>query len=104
MLRPLAVMMNRKIRTVSPDAALTEAAGLMRETRNVALMVFEQGSYVGMVSETDLERKAMAGGLDPAQTRVSTVMSSPVITIEIDRSAPAASDVMAEKGMRHVAI
>jgi len=104
MLRPLAVMMNRKIRTVSPDAALTEAAGLMRDTRVGALMVFEQGSYVGVVSETDLVRKAMAGGLDPAQTRVRTVMSSPVITIEIDRSAHDASDLMAEKGIRHLAI
>jgi len=52
MLRPLAVMMNRKIRTVSPDAALTEAAGLMRETRVGALMVFEQGSYVGVEGST----------------------------------------------------
>ena len=104
MLRPLAVMMNRKIRTVSPDAALTEAAGLMRDTRVGALMVFEQGSYVGVVSETDLVRKAMAGGLDPAQTRVRAVMSSPVITIEIDRSAHDASDLMAEKGIRHLAI
>lgn len=104
MLRPLAVMMNRKIRTVSPDAALTEAAGLMRDTRVGALMVFEQGAYVGVVSETDLVRKAMAGGLDPAHTRVRTVMSSPVITIEIDRSAHDASDLMAEKGIRHLAI
>lgn len=104
MLRPLAVMMNRKIRTVSPDATLTEAAGLMRDTRVGALMVFEQGSYVGVVSETDLVRKAMAGGLDPTQTRVRTVMSSPVITIEIDRSAHDASDLMAEKGIRHLAI
>lgn len=104
MLRPLAVMMNRKIRTISPDATLTEAAGLMRDSRVGALMVFEQGSYVGVVSETDLVRKAMAGGLDPAQARVRTVMSSPVITIEIDRSAHDASDLMAERGIRHLAI
>ena len=31
-------------------------------------------------------------------------MSSPVITIEIDRSAHDASDLMAEKGIRHLAI
>ena len=104
MLRPLAVMMNRKIRTVSPDVTLAEAAGLMRDARVGAVLVFEQGAYLGVVSETDLVRKAMAGGLDPAQERVRTVMSSPVITIEIDRSAHDASDLMAEKGIRHLAI
>lgn len=104
MLRPLAVMMNRKIRTIAPDATLAEAAGLMRDARVGAVLVFEQGAYLGVVSETDLVRKAMAGGLDPAQERVRTVMSSPVITIEIDRSAHDASDLMAEKGIRHLAI
>ncbi len=104
MLRPLAVMMNRKIRTIAPDATLAEAAGLMRDARVGAVLVFEQGVYLGVVSETDLVRKAMAGGLDPAQERVRTVMSSPVITIEIDRSAHDASDLMAEKGIRHLAI
>lgn len=104
MLRPLAVMMNRKIRTVAPDVTLAEAAGLMRDARVGAVLVFEQGAYLGVVSETDLVRKAMAGGLDPAQERVRTVMSSPVITLEIDRSAHDASDLMAEKGIRHLAI
>jgi CBS domain-containing protein len=31
-------------------------------------------------------------------------MSSPVITIEIDRSAHDASDLMSEKGIRHLAV
>ena len=104
MLRPLAVMMSRDIRTISPDATLTEAASLMRDTRIGALLVGAPGSYVGVVSETDLVRKAMAGGLDPGKERVRTIMSSPIITIEIDRSAHEASDLMADKAIRHLAI
>ncbi|TAJ24826.1 MAG: CBS domain-containing protein [Nitrospirae bacterium] len=104
MLRPLAVMMRRQIRTISPDATLAEAAGLMREAKVGAVLVHAGGSYLGVVSEADLVRKAMALGLDPARTEVRAVMSSPVITIEIDRSAHEASDLMAEKGIRHLAI
>jgi CBS domain-containing protein len=104
MLRPLAVMMSRDIRTISPDATLTEAATLMRDTRIGALLVSAQGSYVGVVSETDLVRKALAGGLDPAREHVRMIMSSPVISIEIDRSAHEASDLMADRGIRHLAI
>jgi CBS domain-containing protein len=104
MLRPLAVMMSRDIRTISPDATLAEAASLMRDIRIGALLVGTQGAYVGVVSETDLVRKAMAGGLDPGKERVRTIMSSPIITIEIDRSAHEASDLMADKAIRHLAI
>ncbi|MBM4125108.1 MAG: CBS domain-containing protein [Nitrospira sp.] len=104
MVRPLAVMMRRQVRTIRPDATLTEAAGLMREAKVGAMLVQAAGSYLGVVSESDLVRKAMAQGLDPAQTEVRAVMSSPVITIEVDRSAHEASDLMAEKGIRHLAV
>jgi len=103
-LRPLAVMMSRDIRAIGPDATLAEAAGLMRDARVGALLVSGQGAYLGVVTETDLVRKAMAGGLDLTHERVQKVMSSPLITIEIDRSAHEASDLMAEKGIRHLAI
>lgn len=104
MLRPLAVMMSRDIRTIGPDATLAEAARLMRDARVGALLVYAQETYLGVVSETDLVRKGMAAGLEPAGERVRTVMSSPVITIEVDRSAHEASDLMAEKGIRHLGI
>jgi len=104
MLRPLAIMMTQDIRAIGPEASLAEAAVMMRESRVGALLVGGAGSFVGVVSETDLVRKAMAAGLNPTEERVRRVMSSPVITIEIDRSAHDASDLMAEKGIRHLAI
>jgi CBS domain-containing protein len=104
LLRPLAVMMNRNIRTIHPDARLIDAATLMRDARVGAALVTLEGTYIGVVSEADLVRKAMAEGKDPAHTSVRTVMSSPLITIEIDRSAHDASDLMAEHGIRHLPI
>ena len=103
-LRPLAVMMNRQIRSIGPEATLFEAAGLMRSLRLGALLVLSDGLYVGVVSESDLVQKAMAVGLKPDQTQVRSVMSSPLITIEIDRSAHEASDLMSEKGIRHLVV
>ncbi len=103
-LRPLAVMMSRALKTVSPDATLLEAARQMRDAKVGALLVSEGSVYLGVVSESDLVRKAMAEGVDVRQTRVRSVMSSPLITIEIDRSAHDASDLMAEKGIRHLVV
>ena len=104
MMRPLAVMMKRNPRTISPDATLADAAAMMRDTRVGAILVGEPGAYIGIVSEADLVRKAMASHVDPAQARVRSIMSSQVITIEQDRSAHDASDLMAEKGIRHLAV
>ena len=104
MMRPLAVMMKRNPRSISPEATLAEAAGMMRDTRVGAILVAEHGAFIGIISETDLVRKAMAGQLNAAQAKVRAIMSSPVITIEQDRSAHDASDLMAEKGIRHLAV
>lgn len=104
MLRPLAVMMSQDVRVINPDASLTEAAVMMRDYRVGALLVGGEGAFDGVVSEADLVRKAMAEGLSPTEGRVRGVMSSPIITIEIDRSAHEASDLMAEKGIRHLAV
>jgi CBS domain-containing protein len=104
MMRPLAVMMKRNPRMISPEATLVEAATMMRDTRVGAILVGEHGTFIGIISEADLVRKAMASQVDPTQVRVRSVMSSPVITIEQDRSAHDASDLMAEKGIRHLAV
>jgi len=104
MMRPLAVMMKRNPRSISPEATLSEAAAMMRDTRVGAILVAERDTFIGIVSETDLVRKAMAGQLNAAQAKVRAVMSSPLITIEQDRSAHDASDLMAEKGIRHLAV
>jgi CBS domain-containing protein len=104
LLRPLAVMMNRHIRTIDPAASLIEAATLMRDSRVGAVLVRSEGTYIGVVSEADLVRKSMAHAQDPGCTSVRSVMSSPLITIESDRSAHDASDLMAEHGIRHLPV
>jgi len=105
--RPLAVMMRRTLRTITPDTTLLEAAKLMRDARVGALLVHETdhpGQYRGIVSESDLVRKGMAESCLAQETSVSAVMSSPLLSIDITSSAHEASEKMAEHGIRHLAI
>ena len=67
-------------------------------------LVADHGDYVGIVSEADLVRKAMASGVAADQVVARSVMSAPVMTIDIAESAHQASDVMAERGIRHLVI
>ena len=102
--RPLAVMMRRTMRTISPDTTLLEAAKQMRDARVGALLVQEAGHYSGILSESDLVRKGMAESCSAQETLVRAVMSSPLLSIDSARSAHEASDKMAEHGIRHLAI
>lgn len=103
-MRPLPVMMSRELRTIRPDATLTDAAKRMRDERVGCLLVEDRGGYPGIVSETDLVRKGMADDREAVSQTVASVMSSPLITIDISRSAHDASDLMAEQGIRHLAV
>jgi CBS domain-containing protein len=103
--RPLAVMMSRRILTASPSTPVVKAARTMSDAKIGALLVLEEdGRYIGIISETDLVRKVLAAEREPSQVLVSEVMMAPIITIEIDRSAHEASDLMAERAIRHLAV
>jgi len=97
-------MMSRRILSIGPDTPVIEAARTMQEAKVGALLVAEGARFIGIVSETDLVRRVLAVGGDGQQVRVSEVMGAPIITIEIDRSAHEASDLMAERGVRHLAV
>jgi CBS domain-containing protein len=97
-------MMSRRILSVGPDTTVIEVARTMQEAKVGALLVAEGARFIGIVSETDLVRRVLAVGGDVQQVRVSEAMRSPIITIEIDRSAHEASDLMSERGIRHLAV
>ena len=102
--RPLAMMMRPISNTVRPDDSLLVVAQRLRDARVGAMLVADHGGYVGIVSEADLVRKAMASGASAEQVLARSVMSTPLMTIDIAQSAHEASDLMAERGIRHLVI
>ena len=76
----------------------------MRDKRIGSLLVVRNGDHVGILSETDLVRRGIAEGLDPEKAGVETIMSSPIISMDIERTAEEANGVMSERGIRHLAI
>lgn len=97
-------LVNRSIITVPHDASLLEAAWIMRNRRIGSLLVERNGQKVGILSETDVTRRAVAEGLHPGQVTVEAVMSHPIITLDIQSTPEMANDMMKERGIRHLAI
>lgn len=104
MLTPLALLMNRNIQKAPLDATICEAARLMRDRRVGSLFIEEGGEYIGIVTESDLVRRVIAEGLDPEKTSVKKVMGKPIISVDIDKSAKDANDLMVSRGTRHLAV
>ncbi|MFY9269738.1 MAG: CBS domain-containing protein [Candidatus Manganitrophaceae bacterium] len=104
MMTPLALLMHRDLQEIASTATLREAAKKMRDHRVGSLLVLNGTERSGIVSETDFVRKALAEGLNPDATSVDKIMSQPIISIDIDKTAKEANDLMAAKGVRHLAI
>lgn len=100
----LNMLVNRKIVTINHTAKLREAARVMRDKQIGSLLVVKGGKTVGIISETDVTRRAVAEGLAPDQVTVETIMSSPVITLDIQSTPEMANDLMRDKGIRHLAV
>jgi len=102
--RPLSVLMAVTLATIPSDASLLEAAQLMTEKRIGSLLTIEAGEIVGIVTERDLVRKGLATNRHASGTRVGVVMSSPLFSIDVNRTIRDASQVMAEQGVRHLPV
>jgi signal-transduction protein with cAMP-binding, CBS, and nucleotidyltransferase domain len=76
----------------------------MRELRVGSLLIKKGKSHVGIVTDTDLVRKVLAGSQDISKLTVEKIMSSPVCTIESNQAVDEAQDMMGDLGVRHLAV
>jgi signal-transduction protein with cAMP-binding, CBS, and nucleotidyltransferase domain len=97
-------LMNKDIQKIDHQVAVQEAASKMKEKRVGSLLVEKGEQYVGIITETDIVRKAVARGLDLKKETVGSLMSSPVITLDQQRSPRDAHDLMGESGVRHLGV
>ena len=100
----IADYMSRTIRSVDIDATLKEAGGLLEHWRVGSLLVRKGSRYIGIVTDTDLSRKAVAKGLDVSTTTVNTCMTKPLISLDQTEGMSVAIDLMKEHGIRHLVV
>lgn len=100
----VADYMSHEVRSVHKEAMVKEAGRLLQKWKVGSLLVDDGLRYVGIITDTDLSRKAVARGLDPNTTTVKTCMSKPVVTIEDSEPIAAAIVLMKEKAIRHLAV
>lgn len=102
--------MHRNLETVLPGSTIVTVAERMREKSLGSLLVEldDAGGRIsgrsGIVTETDLIRRVLAKGIDPALTIVDQIVSSPLLTIAPTRLMLDASHLMEENHIRHLCV
>jgi CBS domain-containing protein len=96
-------MTHRPAVTIAADATITAAAELMEHAGVGCLAVLDAGSLVGIVTDRDLVRRAIARRV-PADARIDLVMSSPVVSVPADADMRTVFDVFRQHAVRRLPV
>ncbi len=97
-------IMTKRPKSVGPATSVAGAAKAMRAARVGSLFVKKGKQLVGIVTDTDIVRRAVATGKPLGKLTVEKIMTKPVCTIEGSRSVDDAQDMMGDLGVRHLGV
>ncbi len=93
------------VETISPDATIGEASGVLSEKRIGSLVVCEDGSApLGILSERDIVRELGRRGRGCLDDKVSDVMTRKLTTCTLDETADQVLAKMTEGRFRHIPV
>jgi CBS domain-containing protein len=90
--------------SITPDASVYEAVKLMADKAIGALLVFESGKLVGIISERDCTRRVILKERAPKDTLVREIMTSDVITVRPDQTVGECMALVTAKRIRHLPV
>ncbi len=100
----VADRMTNAISSIAQDENIKNAAEKIYANEIGSLLVTDNKNYIGIITKTDLMIRVLIKNLDTKSTRVSEVMSQPLITIESGESLESAIELLREKSIRHLAV
>lgn len=89
---------------VSPDSTVLDALRIMADTNIGSVLVLENGSYKGIMTERDYSRKVILNGKSSTDTRVSEIMSSDFPRVTLSDSIDYCMQLMSDKNIRYLPV
>ena len=99
----IADVMTDSVISVDVSVTVNEAAKMMEDAKVGAVIVMENNTPIGIVTDRDFAVKIVAHAYQ-ITTPVKQIMSSPLISINSDESVRTASDLMHDRGIRKLPV
>jgi len=96
--------MTTKPVSVSQEITLQECASIMEENHVGAVVVKENEISVGILTEQDIVRKAIAKGVNPLNKKVKEFMETDLVTMEPETDIHDALIKMRDLNIRHLPV
>ena len=100
----VAQIMTKRPKSIGPKTSIVSAAKTMRSARVGSLLVKKGKQLVGIVTDTDIVRRAVATSKPLGKLTVDKVMTTPLCTIEGSQPVDDAQEMMGDLGVRHLAV
>lgn len=97
-------IMSTNLKKASDAITAKEAAKLMRDNRIGCILIENGEEITGVITEADLVRKVVAEGMNPDNVQAKAIMSSPLLTIDAEKTIIDANDMMDKHITRHLGV
>ena len=89
---------------IDAESSVLDTVKLMKESKVGAILVTENGEITGIFTETDLLRKVAADEKSMGDIKVSSVMSKPLVSIDVEAKMLKAFYEMQQRNIRHLTV
>lgn len=96
--------MTSPVFSIDAKSFVRDAAQIMLTKHIGSVFVKENNKFVGIITENDLSSKVVAEGLDPETTKVTRIMTEPIVTLDCMEHVEKSNQVMAQKKIRHLGV
>ena len=93
-----------KVFAVKPDASVQEAMKIMADENVGALLVMDANQVAGILSERDCVRKVDIMGKSYKTTKVSEIMTSKGLYVDVGQPLEECMAIMVDKNIRHLPV
>jgi len=97
-------VMIKSVVTVDVDTAVKKAVGLMNKHEIGCLVVMKGKKLVGIITERDILKRVLAESRNPEKTKVSKIMTAPVITASPTTDLAEAVKLMFDKNVKKLPV